>query len=228
MLHSFFSYSLFLLNLILESTAILTADISYQQTMASNHITHRFIVFLSLLLFFYQTASQSIEAQRSTCSVHTSCSQCIKAATFCAWCTSPFYNSTRCIPITDEDACEDNSVLDTNRRFIQFPQSSVQLLQDAPLGSKDGDQIILTQPQRVKLQLRLGETTSFNITSSPAPGYPLDLYLLMDLSSSMKEGFRQIQSISHELVETVRNITSDFGLGMGSFVDKPIAPFRYE
>ena len=188
----------------------------------SNGITSSPLIFLLLLSSLYAAYSQSLELQRATCSRGTSCSECINTAYFCGWCTLPSYNSSRCIPQSEGDTCLDNS----NSSFLEFPSSSLTILENYELGSSRGDQIILTQPQRVKLELRLGETKSFNITSSPAPGYPLDLYLLMDLSTSMKKGFRQIQSVSQELVDTVRNITSDYMLGIGSFVDKPIAPFR--
>ena len=179
-----------------------------------------------LLLQYLQTSSQTIESQRATCSSHTSCSQCINSGYFCGWCTLSSINSTRCIPLSDSSSCAGDSLNTSSSLNFQYPRSSIEILEDAPLGSSRGDQIILTRPQRLKLELRLGETRSFNLTSSPAPGYPLDLYLLMDLSYSMKEGFMQIQSVSQQLVDTVRNITSDYRLGMGSFVDKPIAPFR--
>ena len=188
----------------------------------SNGITSNPLVLLLLLSSLYTACSQSTELQRATCLRGTSCSDCINTAYFCGWCTLSSYNSSRCIPQSDRDTCLDNS----NTSFLEFPSSSLTILENYELGSSREDQIILTQPQQVKLELRLGETKSFNITSSPASGYPLDLYLLMDLSTSMKIGFRQIQSVSQELVDTVRNITSDYMLGIGSFVDKPIAPFR--
>ncbi|KAI6648467.1 Integrin beta [Oopsacas minuta] len=183
----------------------------------------RSLILLLLLSSLHTTYLQSIDIQRNTCSRESSCSKCLNVAHYCGWCTHPSFNSTRCIPHLDEDTCIEYS---SNTSYLQHLSSSLTILENYPLGSSRGNQIILTQPQRVKLELRLGETKSFNITSSPAPGYPLDLYLLMDLSTSMRVGFMQIQSVSQELVDTVRNITSDYMLGIGSFVDKPIAPFR--
>ena len=191
----------------------------------SNEARNSLLLFLLLLLLLSlsPTSSQSIESQRSTCSSHTSCSQCINAAYFCGWCILSSTNSTRCIPMEESASCVGNI---SNSSSLQHPRSSVEIIEDVPLGSSRGNQIVLTKPQHVKLELRLGETKSFNIISSPAPGYPLDLYLLIDLSYSMMEGFMRIQSLSQQLVDTVENITMDYRLGMGSFVDKPIAPFR--
>ena len=191
----------------------------------SNTARKLLLLIVLLLQSLNPTSSQSILSQRATCSSHASCSQCINAAHFCGWCLSST-NSTRCIPVADASSCMGGSLESSNSSNFQYPRSSIEILENVPLGSVRGNQIVLTQPQRVKLELRLGETQSFNLTSSPAPGYPLDLYLLMDLSYSMRAGFMQIQSVSQQLVDTVENITMDYRLGMGSFVDKPIAPFR--
>ncbi|XP_069966730.1 integrin beta-PS isoform X2 [Bactrocera oleae] len=55
--------------------------------------------------------------------------------------------------------------------------------------------------------------------------YPVDLYYLMDLSESMKDDRDTLSALGDTLAETMRNLTSDFRLGFGSFTDKVIMPF---
>ena len=54
---------------------------------------------------------------------------------------------------------------------------------------------------------------------------PLDLYYLMDLSLSMKDDKNKLSELSNLLAERMQNITSNFRLGFGSFVDKVVMPY---
>jgi protocadherin alpha len=66
----------------------------------------------------------------------------------------------------------------------------------------------------------------FNITLKYARAEnPLDLYYLMDLSYSMKDDKETLQSLGRSLEETMRQFTSDFRLGFGSFIDKTVRPY---
>jgi protocadherin alpha len=47
----------------------------------------------------------------------------------------------------------------------------------------------------------------------------------MDFSGSMKGDKTNLVTLASELMTTMRNITEDYRLGLGSFVDKPVAPF---
>ena len=50
----------------------------------------------------------------------------------------------------------------------------------------------------------------------------------MDLSTSMKNSKDKLVNLAASLAEAMRNITSDFQMGFGSFIDKPISPFTNE
>jgi protocadherin alpha len=63
-------------------------------------------------------------------------------------------------------------------------------------------------------------TVSFSLLA-----HPIDLYYLMDFSGSMKGDKTNLVTLASELMTTMRNITEDYRLGLGSFVDKPVAPF---
>lgn len=58
-----------------------------------------------------------------------------------------------------------------------------------------------------------------------AEDYPVDLYYLMDLSKSMEDDKDKLSSLGNRLAETMQNITSNFRLGFGSFVDKVVMPY---
>jgi protocadherin alpha len=59
---------------------------------------------------------------------------------------------------------------------------------------------------------------------SQAKDYPVDLYYLMDLSASMEPYRNDLSQLGTQLAETMQNLTSNFRIGFGSFVDKVILP----
>lgn len=58
-----------------------------------------------------------------------------------------------------------------------------------------------------------------------AEDYPVDLYYLMDLSKSMEDDKEKLSALGDHLAQTMRNMTSKFMLGFGSFVDKVVMPY---
>ena len=58
-----------------------------------------------------------------------------------------------------------------------------------------------------------------------AQDYPVDLYYLMDLSKSMEDDKEKLSALGDLLAATMQNITSNFRLGFGSFVDKVVMPY---
>ena len=64
-----------------------------------------------------------------------------------------------------------------------------------------------------------------NLDYSQAEDYPVDLYYLMDLSSSMKDDKEKLSKLGDTLAKTMNKITSNFRLGFGSFVDKVLMPY---
>lgn len=77
----------------------------------------------------------------------------------------------------------------------------------------------------MKVRLRKGEEVKLNFQYAQASNYPVDLYYLMDLSASMETHREKLAKLGNKLAETMRNITSNFKLGFGSFVDKVDLPF---
>lgn len=77
----------------------------------------------------------------------------------------------------------------------------------------------------MKIQLRKGEEVNITFQYTQAKNYPIDLYYLMDLSASMDPHRDKLAQLGNKLAETMINITSNFRLGFGSFVDKTDLPF---
>lgn len=63
------------------------------------------------------------------------------------------------------------------------------------------------------------------MTYSQAEDYPVDLYYLMDLSKSMEDDKMSLSMLGDSLAVKMRQITSNFRLGFGSFVDKVLMPY---
>lgn len=73
-------------------------------------------------------------------------------------------------------------------------------------------------------KLFLGEEYRFKIKYTQAEDYPVDMYYLMDLSASMQPYRQHLSELGANLASVMRNLTSNFRLGFGSFVDKVILP----
>lgn len=106
---------------------------------------------------------------------------------------------------------------------------------------------VQVKPQHVSLKLRISKTrfrrflhnskSLTNYFSIPdeahnldffyeqAQDYPVDLYYLMDLSKSMEDDKEKLSALGDLLAATMQNITSNFRLGFGSFVDKVVMPY---
>ena len=54
---------------------------------------------------------------------------------------------------------------------------------------------------------------------------PLDLYFLMDFSKSMDKDIVNLINVTKELGQTVKDLTSDYRVGFGSYVEKCVPPF---
>lgn len=71
----------------------------------------------------------------------------------------------------------------------------------------------------------LDEPFDLDLKYARAEDYPVDLYYLMDLSKSMEDDKDKLSDLGDLLAESMQNITSNFRLGFGSFVDKIVMPY---
>lgn len=54
--------------------------------------------------------------------------------------------------------------------------------------------------------------------------YPIDLYYLMDLSFSMEDDLPSVKKLGADLMEEMRNTTSDFRMGSSASISISFSP----
>ncbi|KAI4544159.1 hypothetical protein MG293_004425 [Ovis ammon polii] len=112
--------------------------------------------------------------------------------------------------------------------FIENPVSQVEILTNKPLSigrQKNSSNIVQISPQSLALKLRPGLEQTLQVQVRQTEDYPVDLYYLMDLSASMDDDLNTIKELGSLLSKEMSKLTSNFRLGFGSFVEKPISPF---
>uniref|UniRef100_A0A0C9PS78 Integrin beta n=1 Tax=Fopius arisanus TaxID=64838 RepID=A0A0C9PS78_9HYME len=102
--------------------------------------------------------------------------------------------------------------------------SSITVQKNESLSSKKGVEPVQVQPQEIHLRLRKQDGFRLKLRYTQAEDYPVDMYYLMDLSRSMYQYREHLSELGEELATTMRNLTSKFKLGFGSFVDKVALP----
>jgi protocadherin alpha len=107
-----------------------------------------------------------------------------------------------------------------NATDVQNPRGSVE-----DTSNEEFTEFNQISPLRVNITLRRGEPVSFPLRIKPARNYPLDLYLLMDLSYSMRDDLSNLKTLGTQIATAISGITTNFKLGFGAFVDKRVAPY---
>lgn len=70
-----------------------------------------------------------------------------------------------------------------------------------------------------------GVPQDINVKYQLATGYPVDLYFLMDLTSSMKATKGNVAKLGQDLAVLLSSLTPQYRLGFGSFIDKVLMPY---
>uniref|UniRef100_A0A672JR49 Integrin beta n=1 Tax=Salarias fasciatus TaxID=181472 RepID=A0A672JR49_SALFA len=162
-----------------------------------------------------------------------SCGECIQVSETCGWCSDPDFlgegepKSARC------DDLESLKKRQCGVDNIENPRGSVVVNRNNPVTIRKKDvaeklkpeQITQIQPQKLTLTLRSGEPQTFELKFKRAEDYPIDLYYLMDLSFSMKDDLENVKNLGTDLMREMQEITSDFRIGFGSFVEKTVMPY---
>ncbi|KAH0629498.1 hypothetical protein JD844_011600, partial [Phrynosoma platyrhinos] len=79
-------------------------------------------------------------------------------------------------------------------------------------------------PQNIAMRLRAGEEISFSMDVFEPLESPVDLYILMDFSYSMSNDLDNLKQMGQQLANFLRELTADYTIGFGKFVDKVTAP----
>uniref|UniRef100_UPI0037E81545 integrin beta-5 n=1 Tax=Semicossyphus pulcher TaxID=241346 RepID=UPI0037E81545 len=160
----------------------------------------------------------------------TSCEECLLIHPSCAWCAQEDFGRWRSLT-SRCDFSQNLQKRGCDLRSIEYPKSSISVLQNMPLSSKGSGatqyDVVQIMPQKISLSLRPGDQTWFGLQVRQVEDYPVDLYYLMDLSLSMKDDLDTIRNLGTKLALEMGKLTSNFRLGFGSFVDKNMSPFSY-
>lgn len=144
------------------------------------------------------------------------CSECLRHPE-CAWCSQQDFprGVARCNPasVLLDSGCSEDAIEDPESRIDQI----------TPVDKAGSD--VQLQPGEVHITLRPGSKQTFTVRYRQAEDYPVDLYYLMDLTHSMKEHKERVAELADDLVQNMLNVTKNFRLGFGSFIDKVVLPY---
>ncbi|XP_071803361.1 integrin beta-1-like [Asterias amurensis] len=192
---------------------------------------HRFSVVVALVLLSTQCCSQVTETvpkepselEDNVCSGGRTCGDCTAIDPTCGWCAQQGYTEDtgflRCDLI--------QNLINKTCLDITYPVSSVSVEENEELRDADpnlGDPVQVA-PQKIRLKLRPGQSVNLSVSVRQARDYPVDLYYVMDLSGSMKDDLENLKQLANTLAEEMGEITRNFRLGFGSFVEKTLSPF---
>ncbi|XP_035998391.1 integrin beta-4 isoform X4 [Fundulus heteroclitus] len=145
-----------------------------------------------------------------------SCSECLQAGEGCAYCSEETFSGPRC------DLHEKIVAQGCSAAAVITAKSSLLIEKEEKINKKI--QKAQASPQEATMTFLPGETKEINVqVFAPTKG-PLDLYILMDFSNSMKDDLDNLKKMGNELAVVVKTLSDDYTIGFGKFVDKVIEP----
>lgn len=109
---------------------------------------------------------------------------------------------------------------------IVRPVHNLTLVKNLDLANAEkGKDPVQLAPQEIHVSLRPNTPFKFKVSYRQAENYPVDLYYVMDLSYSMGDDKAKLAELGDLLAARMGNITTNFRLGFGSFVDKKTMPY---
>ncbi|XP_055355464.1 integrin beta-PS-like [Paramacrobiotus metropolitanus] len=167
------------------------------------------------IIFYSHYCLAQAPASSNLCTPYESCGACIQAHPGCAWCEqedfTPYVSRCDLPSVLLEKKC-------SNAKIVE-PQN----VQDRYVDNPPSEEIQIA-PQKVSMKMRPRSTMSLTVKFRQTRR-PVDLYYLMDLSYSMLDDKVKIASLGRTLAEEMNNLTTNFRLGFGSFVDKTLMPY---
>nr|XP_045003486.1 integrin beta-6 isoform X1 [Jaculus jaculus] len=182
---------------------------------------------LLCLLFLFLGRNDHVQAGGCAGDGAETCGDCLLAGPHCAWCSQENFTH----PSGVGERCDTPANLlakGCQLTFIENPVSQVEILRNKPLSigrQKNSSDIVQIAPQSLILKLRPGSEHTLQVRVRQTEDYPVDLYYLMDLSASMDDDLNTIKELGSRLSKEMSKLTSNFRLGFGSFVEKPVSPF---
>ncbi|KAF1490893.1 Integrin beta-4, partial [Pygoscelis antarcticus] len=145
-----------------------------------------------------------------------SCTECIRVDKDCSFCTDESFEEPRC------DLRENLLRYGCGEASIVYTRGEMQTQQNFSINTSL--QRTQVSPQAMFMRLRAGEEMSFNMDVFQPLESPVDLYILMDFSYSMSDDLDNLKSMGQNLAEFLQDLTSNYTIGFGKFVDKVSSP----
>ncbi|XP_047612534.1 integrin beta-4 isoform X4 [Phacochoerus africanus] len=145
-----------------------------------------------------------------------SCTECIRVDKDCAYCTDEMFKERRCNTQAELVAagCRLESMVVMESSFEITEETQI----DTTLRRSQ------VSPQGLRVRLRPGEERHFELQVFEPQESPMDLYILMDFSNSMSDDLDNLKKMGQDLANVLRQLTSDYTIGFGKFVDKVSVP----
>ncbi|TEA30760.1 hypothetical protein DBR06_SOUSAS4110226 [Sousa chinensis] len=145
-----------------------------------------------------------------------SCTECIRVDRDCAYCTDEMFKERRCNTQAELLAagCRQESMVVMESSFEITEETQI----DTTLHRSQ------VSPQGLRVRLRPGEERHFEMQVFEPLESPMDLYILMDFSNSMSDDLDNLKKMGQDLAQVLRQLTSDYMIGFGKFVDKVSVP----
>lgn len=174
---------------------------------------------LSLVTILGVVVKIGVSGDPSDCQRFSTCGECMSSFD-CLWCLdSESTTSNRCMPRQEADS---------SCRNYEDSRSRVEITANVTVGwPLNDEEHTLISPQKASVFLRPGdiEPQTIQIQATQLRIYPIDVYVLMDLSYSMDEARKTFAQEAVNVIKEFKKITSNLLLGFGSFVDKDLPPF---
>ncbi|KAM6376920.1 integrin beta-4 isoform 2-T2 [Pluvialis apricaria] len=145
-----------------------------------------------------------------------SCTECIRVDKDCSFCTDENFEEPRC------DFRENLLLYGCREASIVYTRGEMQTQQNFSIDTSL--QRTQVSPQSMVMRLRAGEEMSFNMDVFQPLESPVDLYILMDFSYSMSDDLDNLKSMGQKLATVLQELTSNYTIGFGKFVDKVSSP----
>ncbi|XP_051641877.1 integrin beta-8 isoform X2 [Manacus candei] len=145
------------------------------------------------------------------------CTKCLALGPECGWCAQEDFMAGT----TQKGRCD--IVFNLMKRgcrsdLVENPTVHVTIPSDHETNTQ-------VTPGKVSVQLHPGSEANFMLKVRPLEKYPVDLYYLVDVSASMHNNIEKLNSVGFALSKKMANISLDFRLGFGSYVDKTVSPY---
>ncbi|XP_048065196.1 integrin beta-4 isoform X4 [Megalobrama amblycephala] len=166
------------------------------------------------VLMLAVTAGHANEVNHCSAARAKTCSECIQIGKGCAYCPDEIFEYERCDLKENLEAlkCSRMVTIESSRKIEQ----NVQINQALKYSQ--------VAPQLMHMTLLPGEEKEVEMeVFEPARG-PLDLYILMDFSNSMSDDLDNLKKMGKELADLVGDLSDDYTIGFGKFVDKVTEP----